>query len=218
MPEYRSHGAGRLLSLFRFLFMGEHRERFEPVVIAEMRGVLDEEGRSPFWDALGSHFFGMDYPSADLLTSMDKKFIADLMPTCPIYVPMLPRSAKNVIGQVHEKTRPARKMLEDEGFFYIKMVDIFEAGPILSCELDQIRIVRESRHTELEDITTGPVEPLRHIIATTGMDFRACAGNVEPGQSGVRVASEITEALGLKAGDGLLYAPLRPSATRREQP
>jgi arginine N-succinyltransferase len=217
LPKYRRHGTGRLLSLFRFLFMNAHRERFEPFVIAEMRGVLDDEGRSPFWDSLGRHFFGMDYPSADLLTSMDKRFIADLMPTSPIYIPLLPESAQNVIGKVHEKTRPALKLLEDEGFFSIKMVDIFEAGPILSCELQKIRIVRESEEIELEEETVGQAQYSSHIIATTTMDFRACAGVVEPGRRGVRVASEITHALGIKPGDRLVYAPLRPFKTRSEK-
>src|SRR5262249_2187424 len=56
-PSYRKDGNGRLLSLSRFLFMAEHREYFDPVVIAEMRGVVDDQGQSPFWDALGRHFF-----------------------------------------------------------------------------------------------------------------------------------------------------------------
>ena len=91
------------------------------------------------------------------------------------------------------------------------MVDIFEAGPILSCEVEQIRIVRESQEAELEEVTAGETESPRHIIATTGMDFRAAAGTVEPGQSGVRIAAEVAEALRLKPGDRLIYAEARPS-------
>ncbi|MFT4995341.1 MAG: arginine N-succinyltransferase, partial [Paraglaciecola sp.] len=40
---------GRLLSKFRFLFMMEHRHRFAEIIIAEMRGISDEDGQSPFW-------------------------------------------------------------------------------------------------------------------------------------------------------------------------
>lgn len=76
VPEYRKHGNGRLLSLFRFLFMAEHPKRFEPLIVAEMRGVVDDQCRSPFWEALGRHFFEMDYCKADLLSVMEKKFIA----------------------------------------------------------------------------------------------------------------------------------------------
>jgi len=34
---------------------------FEADVVSEIRGVVDEQGRSPFWDALGHHFFGIDF-------------------------------------------------------------------------------------------------------------------------------------------------------------
>src|SRR6478672_6411603 len=52
-PDFRRDGNGRLLSLCRMLFMAEHHKAFDPKVIAEIRGVVDREGRSPFWDALG---------------------------------------------------------------------------------------------------------------------------------------------------------------------
>src|SRR5216110_1587264 len=46
-PEYRKEGNGRFLSLARFLFMAERPKRFDPTVIAEMRGQVDKQGRSP---------------------------------------------------------------------------------------------------------------------------------------------------------------------------
>ena len=55
--------------------------RFAPKVIAELRGRLDAEGRSPFWEGLGRHFFAMEYSTADYLTGIGQKsFIAELMP------------------------------------------------------------------------------------------------------------------------------------------
>jgi len=211
-PEYRRHGNGRLLSLFRFLFMAERRERFEPLIIAEMRGVVNEEGRSPFWEALGSHFFDMDFPKADYLSVKDKEFIADLMPTCPIYVPLLPADAQKVVGKVHPLTEPALKMLKSEGFKFTGMVDIFEAGPIISCRLEDIRIVRESRSAEVDEITTEKIESTTFVITTAGADFRACMGPVasSPG-GGVRVDDRTAEALRVEKGDRIRFAPIRPS-------
>ena len=72
-PTCRRGGNGRLLSLARFLFMADHLEYFDPIVISELRGVTDETGRSPFWDAVGHHFFDIDFPSADYLSMVDKK-------------------------------------------------------------------------------------------------------------------------------------------------
>jgi arginine N-succinyltransferase len=218
VPEYREHGNGRLLSLFRFLFMAEHPGRFEPLVIAEMRGVVDDECRSPFWDALGRHFFEMDYCKADLLSAMDKKFIADLMPTCPIYVPLLPKAAQEVIGKVHENTKPALKLLEDEGFYFSGMVDIFEAGPVIHCKIADLRIVKESRSVRVDEITTQGLDSVPFIIANVGRDFRAAMGQVGYSPSGgVFLTKESAAALDLNVGDRARVAPLRPSTPGREK-
>ncbi|MFH1113370.1 MAG: arginine N-succinyltransferase [Pseudomonadota bacterium] len=209
-PEFRKHGNGRLLSLFRFLFMAEHPERFESVVIAEMRGVLDADGNSAFWEALGRHFFDMDYPSADFLSAMDKRFIADLMPTSPIYIPLLPEPAQQVIGRVHEQTRPALRLLQDEGFKYMEVVDIFEAGPVMQCRVDDIRVIRESRKAVVAEVRLGPDEPRSHIVCTQQGQFRCFIGAVAGDENaGARV--RLREDLGdvLRVGDTIRFAPLR---------
>jgi len=218
VPEYRKHGNGRLLSLFRFLFMAEHPSRFEQLVIAEMRGVVDDQCRSPFWDALGRHFFEMDYCKADLLTVRDKKFIADLMPTCPIYVPLLPKVAQDVIGKVHENTKPALKLLEDEGFRFSGMVDIFEAGPVIQCRIADLRIVKESRKAHVDEITAEEIDSVPFIIANVGGSFRACLGLVGYSPSGgVLLTRQNADALDLKVGDRVRVAPVRPSTSGRER-
>ena len=51
------------------------------------------------------------------------------MPRYPVYANLLPDSARAVIGEVHDDTRAARAMLEQEGFRYEGYVDIFDAGP-----------------------------------------------------------------------------------------
>lgn len=56
-PSYRKDSNGLLLSRARFLFIAAFPNRFSPSIIAEMRGISDESGHSPFWDHLGSHFF-----------------------------------------------------------------------------------------------------------------------------------------------------------------
>jgi len=218
-PEFRKHGNGRLLSLFRFLFIGEFPERFERMVIAEMRGVVESDGTSPFWEAIGRHFFDLDYPNADLLSVMDKRFIADLMPTCPIYIPLLPPSAQEVIGKVHQKTVPALKMLLDEGFDYTGMIDIFEGGPIISCPLAEIRIIKESRSAEVEAIASGESQTVPCIIACFAGGFLACAGEVALGkESGVIIPPRVAAALKIREGDRVRFAPMRPSGSRWENP
>ena len=83
-PNYRHSRNGNLLSKSRFLFLAEFPERFESKIIAEMRGVSNDDGQSPFWDGLGAHFFDMPFADADHLTGLGKKeFIAELMPRHP---------------------------------------------------------------------------------------------------------------------------------------
>lgn len=214
-PDYRKHGNGRLLSLFRFLFMQEYPQRFETVVIAEMRGVMDENGLSPFWEAVGRHFFDLDYPRADYLSAKDKRFIAELMPRFPIYVPTLPRAAQEVIAKVHKNTEPALKMLEDEGFVFSGMVDIFEGGPVISCPLEQVRIVKESVKTTLEEIVEEIPESDNFIVLKTNEDFRACIGKVVTTlNQGAAIDRQTAEILEVRCGDELRFGPLKP---RRRQ-
>lgn len=143
--SYRKGLTGRFLSRIRFLFMAEHSDRFSDTVIAEMRGVSDEQGHSPFWQWLQEHFFSIEFPQADHLVGLgDKTFISELMPKYPIYVSLLSEQAQNVIGQVHDNTRPALRLLEREGFEHRGYVDLFDAGPTVECKLGNIHTVRDS--------------------------------------------------------------------------
>ena len=86
-------------------------------MIAELRGVIDEAGGSPFWDGVAGRFFGMSFQEADQFNAVHgNQFIADLMPKHPIYIAMLPESARAVIGLPHPSGRAAMRMLESEGF------------------------------------------------------------------------------------------------------
>jgi arginine N-succinyltransferase len=105
-----------------------------------------EEGVSPLWESLGRHFFSIDFKEADELTAQgNKQFIAELMPNNPVYVNLLPQEARDVLGQVHKNTVPARRLLEQEGFRYENYVDIFDGGPSLEARVQDIRAVRDSR-------------------------------------------------------------------------
>ncbi|TLU59959.1 arginine N-succinyltransferase [Thalassotalea litorea] len=170
---YRINNNGRFLSKFRFLFMAEHPERFNNTVIAEMRGVSDANGRSPFWEWLEEHFFSMDFPTADYLSGIgNKAFIAELMPKYPIYVSLLSKEAQEVIGKVHDKTIPALRLLESEGFVNRGYVDIFDAGPTVESELNGIKTVRNSLRLKVKiGAVTGTK---KYIICNTLVaEFRA---------------------------------------------
>src|SRR5437868_7807078 len=141
-PEMRAAGLGGLLARSRYLFMKLHRSRFGDRTLAELRGVMDEAGHAPFWDALAGKFFGMTFPEADEFNAVHgTQFIADLMPKTPIYVNMLPESARSVMGQPHPTGRAALKMLQAEGFIWECYIDIFDGGPTVTARTDDIRTV-----------------------------------------------------------------------------
>ena len=216
VPEYRRGGAGRLLSLCRFLFMAQFPDYFDSEVIAEMRGVVDEQGKSPLWDALGRHFFDIDYPTADYLSMVNKRFIADLMPKHPIYIPLLPPEAQAVIGKVHPQTEPAMRMLEGEGFRSAGQVDIFEGGPVVRANLADIRSVKHSVHAPISEITDKPFEAESYVISNARQDFRACLGPLQLLEGGtVRMNIQHAMALKLRVGDSVRFvtprAPIEPA-------
>jgi len=172
-PEYQKNRNGLFLSKARFLFIAAFRELFSPHLFAELRGRSDEQGNSPFWDALGHHFFDIPFADADRLTGTGMKtFIAELMPAYPIYVSLLPDDAREAIGQVHANTSPARAILEKEGFSWRGSVDIFDAGPVLEAETDAIRAISESQYIPAMQLMTERSTPL--IVANNQFEqFRA---------------------------------------------
>ena len=216
-PAHRGPGNGRLLSLSRFLFMANYPAYFDPMVIAEMRGILDERGHSPFWEAIGHHFFDIDLPKADYLSMVNKRFIADLMPKHPIYIPLLPPEAQAVIGKVHDQTEPAMAMLEKEGFKSRGLVDIFEGGPVVHCALSDIRAVKQSILAPVAEITDKPIESDPFIISNARQDFRACQGTLQltPG-GGVRLGIQCAMALRLRLGDPLRFVAAKPTRVKEE--
>jgi arginine N-succinyltransferase len=212
-PELRGRGLGRPLSLARFLFIAEHPWSFDERVIAEMRGVLDDAGRSEFWDAVGRHFFEIDYPKADYLSLLNKRFIADLMPTHPISIPLLPPAAQAVIGRVHPETEPALAILREEGFTETGMVDIFEAGPIVGCPRDDLRLVRESVTAEVTALIDEPQGPGDHLVGTRGVAFRACQTTLTHlPDGGVGLPAVAAAALGVQIGDTVRFGRLREAS------
>src|SRR6185436_9294718 len=145
-PHERAGGLGVLLARSRYLFIKLHRERFADKVLAELRGVIDEAGGSPFWDAIAGRFFGMNFQEADAFNGgHGTQFIADLMPKTPIYTAMLPESARAIMSVPHPSGRAAMRMLEQEGFTSDGYVDIFDGGPTMAVATDQIRTIREAK-------------------------------------------------------------------------
>ncbi len=200
-PNERAGGLGLLLARSRYLFIAMHRTRFAEKVIAELRGIIDERGGSPFWDGVAGRFFGMGFQEADYFNAINgNQFIADLMPKHPVYVSMLDDEAKKVIGLPHPTGRAAMRMLEKEGFAYDGFVDIFDGGPTMIARTDAVRSVAGSSEATVSDVDCSTGE--KALIATGRLsDFRCCYGARQNDGESVAVDSVAADTLDIAKGD-----------------
>jgi arginine N-succinyltransferase len=215
--RYRRAKNGPLIAKARLLFIAEFAERFGAKVIAELRGRLDADGRSPFWEGLGRHFFAMEYSRADYLTGIGQKaFVAQLMPRHPVYTQLLPAEARAAIGEVHADTLPARAMLESEGFRYEGYVDIFDAGPTLECFRDNIRAVRQSqvlpvRIGEDDPVPDSLTDEVLWLVCNRSFErFRAVLVPAPRRMAQFPLLPHAAKALGVAAGATVRAVPLSP--------
>lgn len=212
LPHYRQGFNGRLLSKSRLMMFAQHPERFSKTIIAEMRGVSDAEGNSPFWQWLQEHFFSIDFTLADYLTGIGHKgFIADLMPKSPIYINLLSPEAQAVVAQVHDSTKPALRLLEKEGFCCRGYVDIFDAGPTVECDINNIESVRHSKIARVslcEEIDIA--DPLVHTMLMSNTMFQDFRATIAPAvydetHNALVISTRVAEALLVAEGDSIRF-------------
>ncbi|MBC6403406.1 MAG: arginine N-succinyltransferase [Hyphomonadaceae bacterium] len=204
----RGTGAGRLISQARYFLMAADPDRFADLVISELRGHVDEKGRSPFWEAVGRKFFLMDFSEADHISAQkDHQFILDLMPKYPIYAALLPQEAQDVMGKPHPAGVGARRYLEAEGFRYNGVIDIFDAGPSVSAPKADIRTIRDSCPVKLSGhmpVNFDEADPpiLTGLLSNNRIrDFRCVLQRFQLDNGHVRLTSETIDALRVGTGD-----------------
>ena len=200
---------GKALSIVRFAYMGQHPDRFESYVIAEMLSPFDAPGKNRLWDAFGARFTGLSYREADRLSIRRKQFIADLFPRDPVYATLFPKPVQAVIGETAAPA--ATRILEQLGFHYLNQVDPFDGGPYYGAARDAIASVRERRVLILPGLPSGEETtsegPLALISAEGARGFRATVLPVDEEGSPI-VPKRHREALGVAAGDRVSITPL----------
>ena len=199
---HRGGGAGRLAAQSRYLLMATAPDLFGDRVLSELRGVTDNMGNTPFWTCLGAHFFRMTFPEADYMSATtDNQFILDLMPKYPIYIDLLPPEGRAAIGRCHNEGVGALKLLEWEGFRFERTVDIFDGGPMVAAERENIRTIRESRLMRVEaGKPDGSVTGLIAKTTTDSFTSMQLVGECRDDKTLI-VAAEQLSLMGLKTGD-----------------
>ena len=203
LPELVNSGWAELNSRGRLLFMAAHPERFADSVVTEIVGYSDEQGESPFWDAIGRNFFDLNYADAERLCGLKSRtFLAELMPHYPIYVPLLADEAQEAMGQVHPRAQITFDILMREGFETEHYIDIFDGGPTLHARTSGIRSIAQSRVVPVR-LEEAPVKGGRPYLVCNGQlqDYRAVLLDLDwvPGKP-VSLSPAAAEALGVGEG------------------
>lgn len=209
-PAYRKDGLGRLLSRCRYLLVAEYPDIFSDIVIAEIRGISDENGDAPFYDHLARHFFHMSFAEADMISATrGNQFIADLMPKYPIYVNLLPEEAQAAIGAPLPASAPAMQLLIREGFRYEGYVDVFDGGPTMQAQTQNIRAIAQSQKAKVTSIADHSEDGPPFMICNTKLDqFIICrdALKVLPDNTAV-ITRATAEKLEIGEGDDIRFTP-----------
>lgn len=205
LPEFRKEGLGKLLSFSRFLFMACFPERFDPYLIANMRGYI-ENRISPFWNGIGRHFLDLSYDEVSTMRSESEEFLTHILPKYPLYVSLLPKQVQDVIAKTHPQTTPAMEMLMKEGLHFIDEIDPLDGGPILGTYTKEVRIIKNSVQEFVQEITQNAITSERYLICNQRIDFRACFATVKKSaKGGVILQKEIADALEVEQGDAIRY-------------
>ncbi len=178
-PEARGKGVARLLSLGRLCFIENHRHLFDSRLMADIRGWVDEEGVSPFWEHITRKFIQTDFAIADRLSASDGRFIVELLPSLPILMNLMPDAARHCVGRPHDISRGAMNLLMGAGFELTELCDIFDGGPAIECRVDRTLIARTAKNrTSYGD---GPQRLLAFKGEQTAFRATLTTGNLSTG-------------------------------------
>ncbi len=203
--------AAELISRGRLLFIADQPQRFADAVVVEIVGLCDEQGVSPFWEAVGRNFFAMDYAEAERICGLKSRtFLAELMPHYPLYVPLLPDDAQDAMGEVHERAQTSFDILMREGFETDRYIDIFDGGPTLHAKTHNIRSIADSLRlpVRLGEVSGQSLAP--YLVSNARLDdYRALLLDLAPAEQGVLSLSHDAAALlGVEDGDDVRLMPL----------
>ena len=208
--------AYELLSRARLMYISAARARFGRRILVEMQGILDKNDQSPFWDAIGRRFFNMDFPQVEqAFAQRSKTFIAELMPSYPIYVPLLPDTAQSAIGQIHPDFERPFDILTREGFEADNYIDIFDGGAVLTAEVDQLFTLREQRMHRVEVAPVLPEGAVEMVISNhRSAEFAVTQAHGVVVDEVLFMTPDTARVLALSSGQEACVAPLLPKAGR----
>lgn len=109
----------------------------EPALLVELPGVRTGDGGSPFWSALGAHFYAGDPAvAAQRLGPEWRSHVAALLPREPLLVSFLAPAAQAALGQAARGVDAVVEALRAEGLRSGRYVTVDDGGPVYESRLD----------------------------------------------------------------------------------
>jgi len=213
-PSLRGDAAAHLMSRSRMMYIAANRRRFTPEVFSLLLGVTDDSGVSPFWEAVGRKFFGRNFADIEVESGgRSRTFIAEVMPSHPVYVPLLPEAAQRVLGEPDEKALLAYDIHQEEGFETDRYVDIFDAGPVLTAQVDRAACVTRNENRIVYEAAALASGPTYLIASNRPGDFRCVLADLPVDKTvGAVLPGPVRDALGVRDGDTVRCVPLHQQA------
>jgi arginine N-succinyltransferase len=195
-------------ALLRLRITGQGAGAPEPVLIVELPGWRAHDGRSPFWGALGAHFYEGDPAAAAERLGPDwRSHVAALLPREPLLVSFLAQAAQDVLGRPVPAVQATADALRAEGLRDGRYVTIDDGGPIYESPLDVLPGWREAREVLVrqgDDVAAG--EPCLLADASGARVVEARLDAVDGAASATAAA---LAALGASPGDRRWATPAR---------
>lgn len=208
-PSYKA-----LLGRARMMYAALAPQRFAPKFFASLPGPIDKRNGSPFWDAIGRHFFHMDFMQVESLLegARNRALIVGLMPHYPVYVALLPEAARQAIAAVDPCARAAFEMLCGEGFEANDYVDICDGGPLLQASLHALKSSSASLRRRVSPrVRDSGAGAQRYLVCNAREHgFRAIAAwsDAVEQQDFITLAPDQRRLLDVGAGDEVVCVPL----------
>jgi len=208
--RYANHG--KLLSFSRFLFMSAFQERFCKKVASDLRGYLDKEGASPFWESYGKKLILEHIDIKDIFEGRyNQHVIQDLMPKNPIYISLLTDEARACLGKTHTKTEPALHLLKEQGFRKTNFINVYDAGPFVTCELKNIKTVQQHKEGIVGKIIDADERQEPYIICNRNLNFKSTLGYLEEyAGAEIGLPKNVALLLNVAVGDPISYVNITP--------
>jgi arginine N-succinyltransferase len=212
LPLALQAAALREVLLTALLVMASRRTRYADTLIAELPGLRDGAGQSPFWHGLGRHFYSGDPALAAIRHGDDwRSHVAALLPRQPVTTAFLPAAAQAAIAQVTPSSRPQRELLEACGLRYSHHVTVHDGGPVLEADLDALPAVTGSRSWRLDDGDSDAPHAGTALLLHEDANGRlnALRAGVSPRGSRLRTGGAVRARLGALPGDTVWALPLQ---------